>query len=174
MKSMLKLAALSIVASAISARADFLAWSLDTSETYNYAQIYYAESAEAAESGTALTSYLDTTKEGGGSDKIEKAWGDTGSTFFADLSTTMKQSGYEFYVLLYNADHQVTRVSDPIAWDVAKIVAQYSSLNGNTVTSATSYTGEVANASNFNIPEPTSGLLFLIGSTALLLRRKRA
>lgn len=173
MKSMLKLVALSIIASAISAKAEFLAWSLDTDENYNYAKIYYAESAEAAESATALTSYLDTTKEGGGSDKIEKAWGDTGSTFFADLSTTMKQSGYEFYVLLYNAENQVTRVSDPIAWDVAKIVAQYSSLDGNTVTGAT-YTGGVANANNFNIPEPTSGLLFLLGSTALLLRRKRA
>lgn len=173
MKSMLKLAALSIIASAISGKADFLAWSLDTDETYNYAKIYYAESAEAAESATALTSYLDNTKEGGGVDRITKTMGDTGRTFFAELPVSTEQSGYEFYVLLYNADNQVTRVSDPIAWDVAKIVAQYSSLNGNTVTS-TSYAGEVANASNFNIPEPTSGLLFLLGSTALLLRRKRA
>ena len=173
MKSMMKLAALSIIASAIGVKADFLAWSLDTDETYDYAKIYYAESAEAAESATALTSYLDNTKEGDYADQITKAMGDTGRTFFADLSGLTEQSGYEFYVLLYNADNQVTRVSDPIAWDVAKIVAQYSSLNGNTVTGAT-YTGSVANANNFNIPEPTSGLLFLLGSTALLLRRKRA
>ena len=173
MKSMMKLAALSIIASAIGVKADFLAWSLDTDETYNYAKIYYAESAEAAESATALTSYLDNTKEGGGVDQITKAMGNTGRTFFAELPVSTEQSGYEFYVLLYNADNQVTRVSDPIAWDVAKIVAQYSSLNGNTVTGAT-YTGSVANANNFNIPEPTSGLLFLLGSTALLLRRKRA
>ena len=173
MKSMMKLAALSIIASAISAKADFLAWSLDTDETYNYAKIYYAESAEVAESTTALTSYLDNTKEGGGVDQITKAMGDTGRTFFADLSTTTQQSGYEFYVLLYNAENQVSRVSDPIAWDVAKIVAQYSPMGGNAASGAT-YTGDVANANNFNIPEPTSGLLFLIGSTALLLRRKRA
>ena len=172
MKSLLKFAA-SVVATALafSVKADYLAWSLNTNETFDYAKIYYAQSAEAAEKSTALTSYLDNTGSGDAITQVSSDY--TGITFFADLTGTgAPQDGYNFYVLLYNANNQVSRVSDPIAYAAAQIVAQHTGLGGNTVTSG-SYSGGVAQADSFNIPEPTSGLLFLIGSTALLLRRKR-
>lgn len=184
MKSLIKgslAAALAAVAMAVSA--DYLAWRVSGSENrdYSYAQIYYASSYEALNNttvpSTALNNYLDNqgmsaSVLGGDNSatQISKDAMDTGASFFVDV-----QSGaYSYYILLFNADNQAIYVSTPIS--AGSTIATYSDLANNYVDALTAealgYSAMVAEG--FVIPEPGSGLLLLVGSAMMLLRRKRA
>ncbi len=179
--SKLAVAACFAAVSSLCAKADYLAWSItDPSQDYDYAQIYYASDANSAgtANSTLLTSYLDNTGENG-FDRVSKDSADyfaeTGEAFLADISglSNLSSTGYKFYVLLYS-DNEVLKVSDPIAYDTAKTVAAFNQLSQNQVNSSTVDSNKINGVSGFNIPEPTSGLLLLLGSAAMLLRRKRA
>lgn len=192
MKSLIKgslTAALAAVATAVSA--DYLAWRVSGSENreYAYAQIYYASSFDdlnnstVYDSSTALNNYLDnrgtSTSELSGefeytsATQIGKDAMDTGASFLVDISGL--GSGSSFYVLLFNADGQARYVAQLAPAE--STIATYSDLAHNYVDA---FTAEALNnktvmaAEGFVIPEPGSGLLLLVGSAMMLLRRKRA
>jgi hypothetical protein len=196
MKSLIKgslAAALAAVATAVSA--DYLAWRVSGSENrdYSYAQIYYASSYNDlnnskvyGDGSTALKNYLDnrgtSTSELSGefsptSDKIiSKGAMDTGASFLVDTSEIgdYGSDGYSFYVLLFNAEGKARYVTN--LGSGGSTIATYSDLANNYVDALTAealgYSAMVAEG--FVIPEPGSGLLLLVGSAMMLLRRKRA
>ena len=196
MKSLIKgslAAALAAVATAVSA--DYLAWRVSGSENrdYSYAQIYYASSyndlnnSTVYDSSTALNNYLDnqgTSTSALADDyspssatKISKGAMDTGASFLVDTSQIANYGtqGYSFYVLLFNAQDQARYVTD--LGPGGSTIATYSDLANNYVDALTVealHSSAVMAAEGFVIPEPGSGLLLLVGSAMMLLRRKRA
>lgn len=117
---------------------------------------------------------------------------DTGSTFskvsleqLQDIGMAATELGsygsaYTFYIELYNGDNVVGRsfvTKGPVG--TAKGAVSYSDLSASVfidafeTPSVSPYTGFATFTTANVVPEPTSGLLVLIGALALGLKRKR-
>ena len=155
MKKIIFLFAL-ILAGAVNA--DYLYWMVDSesSQGFNWSQAKLIQE-ENHEIGT-LTKAQATQLEGIGY-AYAKLYGSYGSDYTDATS---------FFIELYNANNDKIAVAN---------IGTYSSLSsyifGDNSTSVFSATGFTPAASAFNVPEPTSGLLFLVGGMLLGLRRKR-
>lgn len=154
---------------AVAIRADYLVWQVkDTGVQFNYAQLYYTTGAnEAAQNGTRVTT-------GNGYVYSETAITSVGKTV-ADLGgTTTGLDITGFYVELYSyAGSQYVKqaVSDWMSLSAASSAIQSVADGGKTISTDSAVATFEANGS---IPEPTSGLLLLLGLSALALRRKIA
>lgn len=172
MRIVLSLAAVAMMAR-LGTQADYLAWTVDNAAAgeYSYAKIYYADAIGNTGGSDALHNFRDNNGTAWISPdtQVSSAAFDNELTVFAQMPTT--QTGYAFYVLLYNSSDKVLRYARVSDYDtVNNVVSDYSPFSGNMVNGA--YATPLV-ASSFVAPEPSSGLLLLIGSAALLLRRKR-
>lgn len=88
----------------------------------------------------------------------------------ADMSTPIKSIFVEFYTL---SGDNLTLLghSDPTAW--AAVASAVDDFRGSGSTGGVLAHSTVYSPTGYNIPEPTSGMLVLLGLAGLALRRKR-
>lgn len=150
--------ALSLV---VSARADLLYWMVDDTELsdsfkgYSYAEVAVAGTEE----------HLFITDENGvplGGWKVKSSAFD-GEGQFADFGSY--GAGYSYLIELFS-DNGCIGVSQTLTYDQ---LAPYIGKGGVGKDALTPWTGGA-----FTVPEPTSGLMLLLGTALLALRRKRA
>ena len=137
-------------------QADFLHWQVseDAGKTFDYAQLYYTTaSVDSATDGTAVNN-------GGG---YEGAGLTSTPELVADITGIDDISG--FYVGFYSGSSGALGVSRWLSYSEVATAIDRSWNEGRNVQSATS-------VATF-VPEPTSGLLLLLGLAGLAVRRKR-
>lgn len=144
--------------------------------SWNYATIYAVKS-DSTVAASQLTSYTKSSASWNESTYVDSNYFKSSTPAYADLSS-IDYSGYSFYIELVNVtnagtDNQtITGVarSDSVSYDklgtalqsAAEFNASWSSINA--IGSGLTFTA---------IPEPTSGLMLLVGAAILSLRRKR-
>lgn len=147
---------------ALSAKADYIYWMIDTESAgaYNYtaAVLRNSDSSISASINTSsaeLGDYAGTLNE-----RIAYYQADVGG-FYSSVPGSV-YSGQSFFVELFNGNQWLAQ---------SQLV---------TLTPANIYSGSVstpasapARFGSYNVPEPTSGLLFLIGGMLLGLKRRR-
>lgn len=147
---------------ALCAKADYIYWMIDTesASAYNYTTALLRSSSDSNFSVTINDGIdeLQSYTTGNLNDKIISYQADVGG-FYSDIGS---YSGQSFFVELLNGDQRLAQ---------SPLVA---------LTSANIYSGSVstpasapAHFGSYNVPEPTSGLLFLIGGMLLGLKRRR-
>ena len=95
----------------------------------------------------------------------------TGYTY--DWSGAVVGNGYNFYMVIEDGDYTFnSAISDPSA--IKNGAAQATSTTTVQFANMASATQNTANWQSSAVPEPTSGLLMLLGMAGLALRRKRA
>lgn len=149
----------SLVAMAFAAKADFLYWQIgDTTGvtgSYNSVAIWASTSADAVWSSgyTKLSPYYDA---------------DPDQTYITDVGNTTYEN---YYIELANYN-----TSTKTATTVGTLSGKWSDLSGainasmTELQNVTVYTG----SSYTNVPEPTSGLMLMLGLALMGLKRKRA
>ncbi len=166
------IAVLALMACGVTAYADYLYWMTPASgdakfETggsiaYSYAQIY-SGTYSSGTSGTALGLTADTTS--GATASVNKLSAGSGA-WASNVGTGSDDS---IYVILYDASGTEVAHSEGVAYanykDYVEIAEFGQNWQGMAVTTPFSIFTYV--------PEPTSGLLMLVGAALLGLRRKR-
>ena len=153
---MKKIIAILAVGVGLSLQADYLYWMVNT------------DSAEAYDPYTAvrLTDGVNTIDEYefASADALKSYQSEPGGYFTAEGTFTESQS---FFVELLNGS---TWKAQSGAMTYATLLAQGSIFKSGTIAPATA---NAASFGSYNVPEPTSGLLFVIGGMLLGLKRKR-
>lgn len=171
MKKLIAVAAMAFTAVAF-AGDSYLYWMMPTTVTwkettdtptgYSYAAIGVMDGE--GHNVTYLNNYaFGGTSEGG--DFVAKA--DATSGWYANLST-YATSGYSFYIELFNDSVSIGRSTDILSYSDA---LAYATTFGTDVPKTTAWAP--TSFTTAAIPEPTSGLLMLVGLAGLALRRKR-
>ena len=148
---------------ALCAKADYIYWMIDTSSAsaYDYTTALLRSSSDSNFSVT-IDDGIDELQGYPGNNLNEKiaAYQADAGGFYSYIDSV--SSGQSFFVELLNGDQWLAQ---------SQLVA---------LTSANIYSGSVstpasapAHFGSYNVPEPTSGLLFLIGGMLLGLRRRR-
>lgn len=96
------------------------------------------------------------------------AWEDMDLLGYATSSLIGNYSTSSFYIELYNSQNDVIAKSQAIPYSA--LASNIFADGGLTPPASSTF---MANSSTFNVPEPTSGLLFVIGGMLLGLKRKR-
>ena len=147
----------------LSVNADVLYWMVsdDYAETATSASLYatYSGSDSSISSPTGAIDTKDNTQ-------IYAAW-DTYGQFETPLGSYAGE-GWSYYIEVVNAGKTYT--TDPITYANAKTQGFLQATPLDPVSLAN---GSFGQASTYNVPEPTSGLLFIIGGMLLGLKRKR-
>lgn len=140
-------------------QASTLYWQVDTEATtgidYEYAQV--------AVHTTSPQAYLNVAGEG--TPYVAEGSG----AVYLDLST-YGTSGYSFAVELLDANLNVVGTSSTVTYDTL-LASGYISSGGIDAPKSGSYL--FSTAGSYSVPEPTSGVLLLIGGAMLALRRRR-
>lgn len=152
------LLAFAMIAS-LAAQADYLYWMVDTESAKPYS--YDAVRLVDETNGAAVDSYTGVTPEG------VAAYMQSPGYFVAGGDSTTYGSAQSFYVELLNGSSSVAK-SASISY--SDLLARGSIFKSSGLTPATI---TPASFGSYNVPEPTSGLLFLVGGMLLGLRRKR-
>ena len=123
----------------------------DTGKTFDYAKLYVTDGATA-------TQLEEVASDGESPSAVALHSTDIG---------TYNTSSYSFYVEMFNSSN--VSVGKGATWN-------YNDLSKYVGTSFMNTTTAMTEASKFNmgsVPEPTSGLLLLMGGAVLALRRRR-
>ncbi len=179
MKKSLIAFAMVLMAAAVNAEAMYWQVSQITAEgagtnvkadSYKYAQVHvYTGNAE---NGYTSVGYLNALAEDGWTtDGALISTSDAGNGAWFDLTGYNKNdTTYSFVLELVNSDLQVVGASQYQSYDTIKgqsgVVQNLGSILPSTYTAW--------NQGFVSIPEPTSGLMLLLGASLLALRRKRA
>lgn len=163
MKKLILGIAMVVAGMQLSALADgeILYWQINNSQAdsagYSYAQLYYSVDGEI--SGTTLDA------DGWTYVKSENA----GSEIGAALLSGMTGSSASFFVEYFNDANEKIGYSDAVLFSTLANSGYVGNLQSQPIVP---HAG--AWTPSFAVPEPTSGLLMLIGLAGLALRRKRA
>lgn len=162
-----------LLASGVSAEILYWQVTTDSQQQFNYAQLHVIDAS--ATSGEAV----DTTIARASVNKLlATATSDGGSPY---SSTTIQQtdlgtynsSTYSFYVELVNySNGTVESVGKGAVWNYNDLSA-YIANDALTANAARAALQSSSGLSMGSIPEPTSGLLLLMGGAMLALRRRR-
>lgn len=155
MKMIQKLAVFAAILAMVGiAKADALYWQVDTGASdasykgeYSYAALYTSD-------GTFLDGYYEATDG-----KVAPTLSDLGN---------YGSTGYSFYVELYNASLDSVYKGQTVSYDQLA-ASGYISTGGVSLPTFTATSG----FNGASVPEPTSGVLLLIGGAMLALRRRR-
>ena len=96
------------------------------------------------------------------------------TTFWGEYYTNLSglETGYSFWMELYLGDTKVDRMLKPVTWDQFQ---EYMVSSSDLVKDFDLQPANgLYNFASTMIPEPSSGLLLLIGGALLALRRRRA
>ncbi len=155
----------SVVASILSAKADVLYWMVgdDYGETATEAKLYAVYSG--TDTSISKTPTVFDTKV---QPDIYNAWDAYGQ--FETFLGASAGDGWSYYIEVVMNDK--TYVNTPLTYADAQ-TAKY--IYSNPLTDPVSLSNGPFGGGNttYNVPEPTSGLLFLVGGMLLGLRRKR-
>lgn len=157
MKSLLKVSLLALAFSfAGTASAGTLYWQVDTSADDASYNGRFAYAVLNAQNGSGSTEIAFATPTGDAIKGMSTDLGEYGS------------SQYSFYVELFNSENESLYVQAPVSYDT--LVA------GGYINTSPMFTPSSGMTTGFNgaaVPEPTSGVLLLIGGALLALRRRR-
>ena len=147
---------------ALTTNADVLYWMMDTDSagqfTYDTAVLKYTtDNTVDTISLSAMSAYGGSSLNG--NIAIYQGYG----FFFESDVADSGLNSVSFFVELYNGESWVAK-SDPIA---------YSALAGNIFKGGVGTPATPATFGTYAVPEPTSGLLFLVGGMLLGLKRRR-
>ena len=160
-KSYIAAAAVAIASFAMAeGEASYLYWMADAS---GLSDVSYAKVHAYGLDGKTSVGYLTVPAQAGGGEKFSPNVPDT--LFleeFAAIGSTMLSDSYNFQLELYGADDKVKWLSSMVAKSDAAIGSTWQEAGG----SPTVFGG-------FQIPEPTGGLLMMLGFGLLALRRKQ-
>ena len=159
MKKKLILGVAAMVCGIALAEDSYLYWQINQNEAEKPIEFAYAQvKATTADGDSYVGEAMGVT--GGG---MATSAGPINSVF--DAATYGAGTGYSFVVELMNSEFDVIGESETFGY--AAIAPYIFSSMGQTGASAWTVTA-------FTVPEPTSGLLFLLGLAGLALRRKKA
>ena len=167
---------LALIASTVASADSFLYWMVGEGQSYDYARIY-------AKTGENTGSYLNiydggfdyaynekgiTAEQGGGGSVLKNTVDEArtyGEGFYAALAG-INPSDATFIIELYNDSNQFISQTSMSGSQLASYVYN----GGTTIPTAVSPWGV---SSTYAIPEPSSGLLMLVGCAVLGLRRRK-
>ena len=162
---------LAVLSSAVASADSYLYWMVDTSDTYNYARI------SAIPSGGGSQTYLNIY-DGAFEDAYNDASVSPGGSVSKSTVDTFKTDGDAFYAALGSVDPAASTFIIELYNESGKFISQ-STLSGSSIAQYI-YKGGTSvpltaawSASSFAIPEPSSGLLMLVGCAVLGLRRRK-
>ncbi len=170
MKKLLVLAAL--VVAGVAANAASFKWT--------GANIYGADTSTKFNGTAAIYAYLDTATVAdavkvvdvfvvSGTIKSDAVGTATGFTY--NWTDAVGNSNYNFYMVIEDGG----KTFDSSASDPSKVVVGKAAATATTTVAFANMQTATQNASNWAaVPEPTSGLLLLLGMAGLALKRKRA
>lgn len=154
-----KIIAIVAVILAFAAKADYLYWMIDTSSAaaFTYDKLVLKGDSTTLDDGITYTAM---SAIGGDTlnDKVATYYGTYGQAFEYDLGSNSYTS---YFVELYNGDSWVAQ-STSIA-----------GLSGAVFKGGAGLPATPATFGTFAVPEPTSGLLFVLGGMLLGLKRRR-
>lgn len=166
--------------------ADVLVWYLDTEEDMGNTGVefdtikFWAVDANNTKVDLAERTYtgpqylLAESPAAGSGDTITLPSGDAPTTIYGSYYTNLSgyDTGYSFYMELYLGSQSVERMFQPVSWNDFQqhMVASSGLANDlNLLSEAGAY-----NFASKMVPEPTSGLLLLMGGALIALRRRRS
>jgi len=160
------LVAIAIAVATISANASYLYWQVDSSATdmtrvlgaWDTANVYAVKDGQ---DNTLLGSAVNLSEEDGVSFTEQQ---------YADLTILGDAiSSYSYYIELVNSSGNLVGYTQQTYAQLSGSIAAVDSLSEIATVNPTVWHG----ASSYNAPEPTSGLLMMLGAAMLGLRRKQ-
>jgi hypothetical protein len=141
---------------ALAASADYLYWMVDTPlEGYNWS--------------TAKLVTNDGDELGSVSYETMASLNDVDGFTYSSLGNYTETTS--FLIELYNSSNPAEKIGSANIGNAQSLASFI--FGDNSMAAGGTLGGFAAHASTFNVPEPTSGLLFLVGGMLLGLRRKR-
>lgn len=155
------------VFTAVALKADTLYWQVadNSMGDFTYATLYAVPTANAGQAGTEITSVL-----ADGVDLASVNEGTKVSPVLTDI--TGYGSTYSFYVEVTNYAGESRSLNQNYPWTYNELLSNGYISTGSSMSVPTA----IASGSALNggsVPEPTSGMLLLIGGSLLALRRRR-
>ena len=163
---MKKLIAIVAVILAVAANADYLYWMVDTGDTGQGAGTYAYDTVKLVADGTAIDTITLTDMSAFSGSTVNDKLASYQNTYGLALETELTGGSYSsFLVELWNGSSWKAQ-SNPISYETLLASSIYKGGIGTPASSPATF-------GTYNVPEPTSGLLFLIGGMLLGLKRRR-